>query len=210
MVCRSSLLTRLNLAFARVLHFSGTQHLLLYVQVPELATTRPWIWVAMIGLGPLLSSTFFNLFMTLSLRFARQVESLVLQLLFEHSLRLRVTELPAEAVLADGKEKKNLVGKVNSLMVSNPAFLQSAGQTQADLSSTLSQSNDVAQAGQIRMVLYYYTELVFGTREFHLPVPSFLIPSMSFLTGLSLVSNLGVSTMELTPMDRIRRNGILT
>lgn len=62
----------------------GMNQLLLYVQSPSDASIRPWVWVFLIGASPFISSSCISQFWYQGYRFSRQMESLMLQLLFEH------------------------------------------------------------------------------------------------------------------------------
>lgn len=76
---------------------------------------RPWFWVLWLFLGPTISFLTFQLEVYLTSWMLVRMESLITQLLFEHSLRMRVK---AE-VDDDGKAKGNLTGRLNNLVTSD-------------------------------------------------------------------------------------------
>jgi len=53
------------------------------------ATINPWVWVALLFVGPMLGSLSYQFFYYFSSKALVRMEALVTQLIFEHSLRLR-------------------------------------------------------------------------------------------------------------------------
>ncbi|KZT60640.1 P-loop containing nucleoside triphosphate hydrolase protein [Calocera cornea HHB12733] len=71
----------------------GINRLLTYMQQGgEGATVRPWVWIGFIFLAPTLNSFALNLYAFTSTRMSVQVESILTQLIFEHALRVRLTD----------------------------------------------------------------------------------------------------------------------
>ncbi|KAF7298774.1 ATP-binding cassette transporter [Mycena indigotica] len=51
---------------------------------------RPWVWIALVGLGPIYGSLAFQLYIFINTRTLVRTESIVTQLVLAHSLRIRV------------------------------------------------------------------------------------------------------------------------
>ncbi|KZT60648.1 P-loop containing nucleoside triphosphate hydrolase protein, partial [Calocera cornea HHB12733] len=56
------------------------------------ATIRPWVWILFIFLGPTLKSLIFNMYIFTSTQMMVQAESILTQVIFEHALRVRLTD----------------------------------------------------------------------------------------------------------------------
>lgn len=72
------------------------------------------------GAGPTISGQSVNLWQYFSSRPTRQAEALLLQLFFDHSLRLRLHETATDKDEKDAdmrKKKASIVGRISSLMV---------------------------------------------------------------------------------------------
>ncbi|KAH6916799.1 ATP-binding cassette transporter [Coprinopsis sp. MPI-PUGE-AT-0042] len=68
----------------------GIKNLLHYLETDGRdSTIKPWFWISLISLGPYLSSTAIQLYIYVATHVLVQVECLLTQLLFEHSLRIR-------------------------------------------------------------------------------------------------------------------------
>ncbi|KAF7314589.1 ATP-binding cassette transporter [Mycena kentingensis (nom. inval.)] len=61
---------------------------------------RPWVWALLVGMGPVLCSLVFQWYIFITRRTFVQIESIITQLVFAHSLRIRV-----KAETTDSKEK---------------------------------------------------------------------------------------------------------
>ncbi|KAJ7185322.1 multidrug resistance-associated ABC transporter [Mycena filopes] len=62
---------------------------------------RPWVWIALIFFGPVLGSLSFQLYIFMNTRIMVRTESIITQLVFAHSLRIRVK---SETTAADGAD----------------------------------------------------------------------------------------------------------
>ncbi|KAF8956542.1 P-loop containing nucleoside triphosphate hydrolase protein, partial [Flammula alnicola] len=71
------------------------------------ATIRPWFWIALLLIGPLLQSTFVHWFMFIGSRARVRVEGLLTQLAFEHSLRIRLKAETSSESAARGNGHDN-------------------------------------------------------------------------------------------------------
>ncbi|KIJ68833.1 hypothetical protein HYDPIDRAFT_173463 [Hydnomerulius pinastri MD-312] len=74
----------------------GINYLLLYLENGgEGAVIRPWVWVAWIFIGQFLGSVIFQWYIFFTTRTIVRTECIITQLVFEHSLRIRMkAELP--------------------------------------------------------------------------------------------------------------------
>ncbi|KZO90148.1 hypothetical protein CALVIDRAFT_569307 [Calocera viscosa TUFC12733] len=71
----------------------GINRLLTYIERDgEGATVRPWVWIGFLFLAPILNSLALNLYSFTSQRMCVQAESILTQLIFEHALRVRLTD----------------------------------------------------------------------------------------------------------------------
>ena len=75
-------------SFAELL---GTNRLLASLEDPAGAVVRPWVWVVVLGSGPALTNKSIDVWVYYTSKPTRQAEALLLQLFFDHSLRLRLT-----------------------------------------------------------------------------------------------------------------------
>ncbi|CED83676.1 Multidrug resistance-associated protein/mitoxantrone resistance protein, ABC superfamily [Phaffia rhodozyma] len=120
----------LAIAFT-VLEFAsplGVNRLLHYLETGgKKAVVKPWVWIAWIGLGPWFQGFAFNIFIYISTRFMVRCESILTQVLFEHSLRIQPRDESAGKAndgessengepTADANKGANIVGKINNLM----------------------------------------------------------------------------------------------
>ncbi|KAJ7657330.1 hypothetical protein DFH06DRAFT_1297973 [Mycena polygramma] len=65
--------------------------LLQYIETQEQgATVRPWVWILIIVLGPVVGSITFQFYLFISTRSLVRAEAIITQLVFAHSLRIRV------------------------------------------------------------------------------------------------------------------------
>ncbi|KAJ7469587.1 hypothetical protein FB451DRAFT_1368560 [Mycena latifolia] len=76
-----------------VLNFSSPiamNQLLMYIETREQgAVVRPWVWILLIFLGPALGSFESQYYIFISTRVLVQIEAIITQLVFAHSLRIR-------------------------------------------------------------------------------------------------------------------------
>ncbi|KAG8704615.1 hypothetical protein FRC11_009743, partial [Ceratobasidium sp. 423] len=69
----------------------GIRFLLKYIENPsELEYFRPWVWVVWLFLGPILGSLAMQRYLFLASRCLARAEAIITQILFEHSLRIRL------------------------------------------------------------------------------------------------------------------------
>lgn len=67
--------------------------LLMYIQTEgHGAKIKPWVWISLLFLGPTLNSMAIQYYVFLMTRCLVQAEALLTQLLFDHALRLRMTD----------------------------------------------------------------------------------------------------------------------
>ncbi|KAJ6566068.1 P-loop containing nucleoside triphosphate hydrolase protein [Mycena capillaripes] len=75
-------------------NFSGPfamKHLLQYIERQEEgAEVRPWVWIAMIFLGPLFGTLLWQVYVFINTRSLVRAEAIITQLVFAHSLRIRM------------------------------------------------------------------------------------------------------------------------
>lgn len=88
------------------------------------AIVRPWFWIAWLFLGTLTSSVTAHLNMYFSAWVFVRVEALLTQLLFEHSLciRLKAETSDSDSGSNEDSTKKNskvMAGKINNLITSD-------------------------------------------------------------------------------------------
>ncbi|KAH7097832.1 ATP-binding cassette transporter [Auriculariales sp. MPI-PUGE-AT-0066] len=71
----------------------GVNRLLAYIETGGRdATVRPWVWIVCIAVGPLLGSIAMQWYIFIATRLLVRVESFLTELVFEHSLRIRMKE----------------------------------------------------------------------------------------------------------------------
>ncbi|KAJ7059261.1 P-loop containing nucleoside triphosphate hydrolase protein [Mycena amicta] len=82
--------------------------LLLYIETRDevVQVARPWVWILLIGVGPLISSMAFQWYIYVNTRVLVRTESIITQLVFSHSLRIRMK--------ADTTEAKEPVGEATT------------------------------------------------------------------------------------------------
>ncbi|KAE9405641.1 hypothetical protein BT96DRAFT_955137 [Gymnopus androsaceus JB14] len=115
-------------------------------QGKEGATMRPWFWVLLLFVYPVVDSSFVEWYLRVSLRTIVRLEALLTQLVFEHALRIRVkAESSSESSEADkdNDKKSNLIGKINNLVTTDLATINDA-------------RNCVALISEIPMLLFLY------------------------------------------------------
>ncbi|KAH7930564.1 hypothetical protein BV22DRAFT_1124835 [Leucogyrophana mollusca] len=78
-------------AFAIVASPIGINHLLLYLETGgEGAIVRPWVWIAWLFLGPTVGSLALQWYIFVTTRILVRTEGILTQLVFNHSLRIRI------------------------------------------------------------------------------------------------------------------------
>ncbi|KAF7324455.1 ATP-binding cassette transporter abc4 [Mycena sanguinolenta] len=101
------------------------------------ATIRPWFWICLLFVGPMFGSIATQWSNFIYSRVSIQTEAILTELVFEHSLRVRVKaetsqreyEAPAVHSLEDPTNGRNLVGKLNNLITTDLHNIVSAGGT---------------------------------------------------------------------------------
>ncbi|KAJ6512183.1 multidrug resistance-associated ABC transporter [Mycena vitilis] len=78
---------------------------------------RPWIWVVSLFFVPVFHSMVQSRYTWIATRQKTQAEGIMIQLLFTHSLRIRVNSE------AKDNNKRNLIGRINNLATSDVAYL---------------------------------------------------------------------------------------
>ncbi|KAF8139182.1 P-loop containing nucleoside triphosphate hydrolase protein [Mycena galopus ATCC 62051] len=63
---------------------------------------RPWVWIGLIFIGPIIGSLAFQTYIFINTRTLVRVEAIITQLVFAHSLRIRMKAETTEAEDADG------------------------------------------------------------------------------------------------------------
>ncbi|KAI0656583.1 multidrug resistance-associated ABC transporter [Cubamyces menziesii] len=119
----------------------ATQGILASLEAGSASTIRPWVWLSVLFLGPLVEMVCEEWYAWTMNRMSVRTEAIVTELLFQHALRIRVKseasgedlrDEPASAGAGDGdatsepagKEKPKdgfLVGKLNNLITSDLA-----------------------------------------------------------------------------------------
>ncbi|KIM25975.1 hypothetical protein M408DRAFT_330768, partial [Serendipita vermifera MAFF 305830] len=80
----------------------GINRLLTYIETDgQGAVVRPWVWIMWLFIGPLVGSTAMQAYVFLNTRNLVRIECIITQLVFEHSLRIRMKEEAA------GSEKQS-------------------------------------------------------------------------------------------------------
>ncbi|KAH7918845.1 hypothetical protein BV22DRAFT_1100101 [Leucogyrophana mollusca] len=75
----------------------GINHLLLYLETGgEGAVVRPWVWVTWLFLGPMTGSLALQWYIFIGTRTLVRTEGIITQLLFNHSLRIRMKAEPPD------------------------------------------------------------------------------------------------------------------
>ncbi|KAF8157942.1 P-loop containing nucleoside triphosphate hydrolase protein [Crassisporium funariophilum] len=103
----------------------GINRLLSYLESKGTPTSiRPWFWIMWLFFGPMAYSLCFNWYNFVAQRTLVRAEGLLTQLVFEHSLRIRLKAEPVSSNEegADGTKSKdtgNLVGKMNNLVTTD-------------------------------------------------------------------------------------------
>ncbi|PBK67572.1 P-loop containing nucleoside triphosphate hydrolase protein [Armillaria solidipes] len=125
----------------------GINRLLHYIETGSKDSQyRPWLWIAWLFIGPLITSISSDWYIFISTRCLVRAEGIITQLVFEHALRIRAKaetdnpasgkfqprdlidtpeeasedlQNPAEAKLGQYSEGKNLIGRINNLVTTD-------------------------------------------------------------------------------------------
>ncbi|KAF8199828.1 hypothetical protein K438DRAFT_1918479 [Mycena galopus ATCC 62051] len=104
--------------------------LLNYLEHPEEESfMKPWFWILLLFLGPVLSSLSFQGYLFVATRMACEVGAIITQLVYEHALRIRVkAETSAGGKAASGANKpvSNLLGKMTNLVTTDLTHISAA------------------------------------------------------------------------------------
>lgn len=94
----------------------------------EETVVRPWFWILYLFLVPILGSMGFQYYMTTMTHVVVRTESILTQLVFNHSLRVRVEYEGSEKNSEDNQKKdmSSFLGKVNNLVTSDMATIRQA------------------------------------------------------------------------------------
>ncbi|KAJ6461033.1 multidrug resistance-associated ABC transporter [Mycena sanguinolenta] len=77
---------------------------------------KPWFWILLLFLGPMTYTVAFQWDIFIGTHITAQASALVMQLVFEHALRIRVNAGGPENGPETAKINTNLVGKINNLL----------------------------------------------------------------------------------------------
>jgi hypothetical protein len=88
----------------------GINRLLTYIETNgEGAIVRPWVWIAWLFIGPLVGSAAMQWYIFINTGTLVRIECIITQLVFEHSLRIRMKE-DAPAATERASEVSTVVG----------------------------------------------------------------------------------------------------
>ncbi|KAJ3549276.1 hypothetical protein NMY22_g935 [Coprinellus aureogranulatus] len=104
----------------------GIKQLLNYIETGGVgATIKPWFWILWLFLGPTINSVAYQWYMYIATRVLVRVECILTELVFEHSLKVRVRTMASEKVSElgcdDATGASNLVGMINNLVTTDLA-----------------------------------------------------------------------------------------
>ncbi|EIW86373.1 hypothetical protein CONPUDRAFT_78742 [Coniophora puteana RWD-64-598 SS2] len=111
------------------------KNLLEYLETKGLgAVFRPWVWIAVLFLGPMASSLVFQWYIFIATRLLVRTEGIITQLVFQHALRIRMkAELP-DSKSPDGMNTPSEASETASL---------------ADSTISVGEDNTVANEAQV-------------------------------------------------------------
>ncbi|KAJ7268668.1 hypothetical protein B0H12DRAFT_1009709 [Mycena haematopus] len=111
----------------------GINRLLNYLENPdEESFVKPWFWILLLFLGPMITSISFQWYIFISVHIMAQTTAIVTQLVFEHALRIRVKSETGDKdkdAAASGPSKKggaNLLGKMTNLVTTDLGHINEA------------------------------------------------------------------------------------
>ncbi|KAH7100034.1 ATP-binding cassette transporter [Auriculariales sp. MPI-PUGE-AT-0066] len=116
-----SLMMALNVIFS-ILAPAGLNRLLSYIETGGRdARVRPWVWIVWLGAGPLLCGISMQWYHFKSTHLLVQTESFLTELIFEHSLRIRMSTATTHPLnhASSTPEQSNLTGKITNLLTSD-------------------------------------------------------------------------------------------
>ncbi|CAE6467389.1 unnamed protein product [Rhizoctonia solani] len=121
----------------------GVRFLLKYIEnSSEPEYFRPWVWVMWLFLGPVLGSIAMQLYLVLASRSLVRAEAIITQILFEHSLRIRMiagvankaagtSDVASERTVTEGGESTVVTGEPTTA-VPDTSSASTKGEKQAD------------------------------------------------------------------------------
>ncbi|KAJ7175766.1 multidrug resistance-associated ABC transporter [Mycena filopes] len=138
---------------------------------------RPWVWVVSLFLVPLARAIIHARYTWIATRQRTQAEGIIVQLLFKHSLRIRMNTETKDS------HKRNLVGRINNLSTSDVATVVEVMEVWISM---------LLAPIQISLAIWFLY-LILGWSSFvglaviltTLPLPSFVVKKMRALQKLS-------------------------
>ncbi|KAJ7797502.1 P-loop containing nucleoside triphosphate hydrolase protein [Mycena olivaceomarginata] len=109
----------------------GINRLLSYLENPnEESFMKPWFWILLLFLGPMITSVSFQWYIFISVHIANQTSAIITQLVFEHALRIRVKsetgDKKEDAAASVKKANANLQGKITNLVTTDLSHINEA------------------------------------------------------------------------------------
>ncbi|KAJ7645453.1 multidrug resistance-associated ABC transporter [Mycena polygramma] len=126
---------------------------------------RPWIWVVSLFFVPVFHSIVQSRYTWIATRQKTQAEGILIQLLFTHSLRIRVNSETKD------NHKRNLIGRINNLATSDVAYLTDV------LELWITRKSDLA-IWFLYLILGWSSFVGFAIILMTLPLPSYLARKM--------------------------------
>jgi len=128
-------------------------------------TVRPWVWIVLLFLGPAFSEILFELHTFLATRALTHTQALITQLVFEHSLRIRLVaeersndedgEGGSKRPLPDNTPETESVDGESNETASSIAGTSATAAGPTDASSTISAvSSDPSKKGKGRQISF--------------------------------------------------------
>ncbi|KAJ3557434.1 hypothetical protein NM688_g1473 [Phlebia brevispora] len=113
------------LALAGLLEPFAVSKLLAYLESrSDNVNARPWVWIMCLFLGPLANAIAAGQYFSIAQNMVTRLQGILTHLLFEHALRVKLTDespqdssLPGSAKLS--KEAKNAIGQINNLITTD-------------------------------------------------------------------------------------------
>ncbi|KAJ7797527.1 hypothetical protein B0H14DRAFT_3093160 [Mycena olivaceomarginata] len=98
----------------------GINRLLSHLENPnQESIMKPWFWITLLFLGPIISSVSYQWYIFISTHMATHISAIITQLVFEHALRMRIKSETGEkkknAAASGKKASANLLGKITNL-----------------------------------------------------------------------------------------------
>ncbi|KAL1726027.1 P-loop containing nucleoside triphosphate hydrolase protein [Schizophyllum commune] len=85
-------------------------------------SVRPWFWVCLLFVGPMISSVTLQWYIHLVIRTAIRAEAIITQLIYEHALRLRTTAGSTKQSISEVDAQSNadnFLGRLNTLVTTD-------------------------------------------------------------------------------------------